>query len=87
MRPYVLGKLGNLVSCSHSSDERRPHLWIVPQGLHRALLDLRLLPCRRLAFLTGQVLAGRGLVMLDDFLRDPLHDRERLLCPGQAHGQ
>jgi len=71
----------------HAIEERRPHLRIVPEELHRALLRLRLLPCRGLAFLLGQGLAGRGLVMRDDFLGNLLHDRGRFLRAGNAHVQ
>src|SRR5262249_53416031 len=68
--------------CRHAVEEFCPHLRIGPQELQRALLDLRLLPGRGLFFLLRQLLTGRGLVFLDDFLGDPLHDRERLLRPG-----
>ena len=38
-------------------------------------------------FLLGQLLTGRRLVFLDDFLGDLLHDWERLLRTGHTHGQ
>src|SRR6266481_2988247 len=68
-------------------DEGGAHLRIVSQHLQRLLLHLRLLPRRGLAFLLGQGLAGRGLVRLDDFLGDLLHDWERLLRTGNARMQ
>src|SRR5215831_4675985 len=71
----------------HTVEELRPHLWIAPQELYGALLYLRPGPCPGLAFLLGQLLTGRGLVMLDDFLGDLLHDRERFLRTGKAHVQ
>ena len=68
-------------------EELYTHLRIVTQDFHRALLHLRLCPCRRLAFLLCQVLVGSNLVVLDDFLGDPLHDRVRLLRADDANVQ
>src|SRR5262245_18431269 len=71
----------------YAVEELGPHLWIVAQDLYGALLDLRPGPCPGLAFLLRQLLTGRGLVMLNDFLGDLLHDWVRLLRLGEAHGQ
>src|SRR5215471_4022376 len=71
----------------HTVEELRPHLWIAPQELDSALLYLRSWPGPGLAFLLGQLLTGRGLVRLDDFLGHLLHDRERFLRTGKARMQ
>ena len=67
----------------------------LPEGLRVLLLrriEARCSICafllgQELASLLGQGLAGRGLVFLDDFLGDLLHDRERFLRTGKAHVQ
>ena len=60
--------------CRYAVDERHMHLRIVPQGLHRPLLHVRLLPGRWVAFLLRQLLARRGLILLDHLLGDQLHE-------------
>ena len=55
-------------------DERNAHLWVAPQESDGSLLHLPLW----LALFLPQLLAGRILVPLDDFVGNPVHDREFL---------
>src|SRR5208337_3889780 len=52
-------------------DERNAHLWVLLQELDGSLLLLPLW----LALFLPQLLAGRTLVLLDDFVGIPVHDR------------